>query len=255
MWSFRGWRRRRIMARHPVPDGQWRQAWERLPLLAGLTDQESRRLRELALLFIHEKSLEGAQGLELDDHRRLLIGLQACLPILNLSLDWYRGWVSVIVYPDAFVPVRHWTDEAGVEHTSREPLTGESWHQGPVVLAWPDVEEGGILDGHNLVIHEFAHKLDLLAEGANGHPPLHRDMAPAAWTRTFQAAFDQLRGELQQGHRSFLDPYGAENPAEFFAVVSERFFETPNQLEAHRPGLYAQLRAFYRQDPAARLDV
>jgi len=255
MWSFRRWRRERILRRHPIAEAQWDKAWRRLPLLGGLSEDERRRLRELTVLFLHEKSLEGARGVGLDEERRLLIGLQACLPILNLGLDWYRGWISVIVYPDDFVPIHDWVDEAGVEHTSRVPLAGESWHRGPVVLAWPDVEEGGILDGHNLIIHEFAHKLDILDEGANGHPPLHRDMDPKAWTDTFQHAFSALRHRLERGKPSLLDPYAAEEPAEFFAVVSEVFFETPNRLREDQPELYRQLRAFYRQDPAARIDA
>lgn len=253
--SFRNWRRRRLLARlrPEVPEAQWRDVWARLPLLKGLPLEAEKRLRDLALLFLHEKSLEGAAETVVDRERALVIALQACLPILNLGLEWYDGWVSVIVYPDEFMPEREWVDADGVVWVSRQPLSGEAWQRGPVVLSWSDVEAGTILDGYNVVLHEFAHKLDMVNGSANGHPPLHRGMSGAAWKRVFTAAYGDFTGRMERGLASGIDPYAAESPGEFFAVLSELFFERPRVLRGEYPEVYRLLAEFYRQDPIARL--
>lgn len=224
----------------------------RLPSLLGLSSAESVCLRELAVLFMHEKSFSGAGGLEVSEHMRLSIALQACLPILNLGLAWYRGWVSIIVYAHDFAPMHAYVDDAGVVHTDRSALSGEAWLSGPVVLAWPNIEQDAS-DGYNLVIHEFAHKLDMQNGVANGMPPLHRSMDVAAWTRGFSRAFDDFRSRVEADAAAIpIDPYAAEAPEEFFAVMSEVFFESPAVIAEHYPAVYQQLRDFYRQDPLAR---
>jgi Mlc titration factor MtfA (ptsG expression regulator) len=254
VWGFRNWRRKRIQQHNTLPEPAWRDAVASLPLLGGLSGDELDRLGELVTLFLLEKELVAAGGYALSDDMRLKIAAQACLPILNLGLDYYAGWVSVIVYPDEFVPEYEFMDEYGVVHQMREPMIGESWERGPVILSGVDAERSGELDGVNVVVHEFAHKLDMLNGAPDGFPPLHADMAPKCWTETFSAAFDDFCAKVERGMETVLDPYAAESPGEFFAVMSEAFFEIPLTLRHEYPEVYRQLAAFYRQDTAGRLN-
>ncbi len=250
----RWWRSRRLAReRQRYAAAEWAAAWESLPLLASLAPDQTARLSDLRLLFLRDKRLEPVQGLVLTDRMRLVIGLQACLPILELGLDWYRGWYALILYPGEFVPGHEYLDADGLVWIDDEVKAGEAWDQGPVILSWADVAAGQDRDGYNVVLHEMAHKLDLRDGAANGRPPLHAGMSGATWAREFSAAFDDLGRRVTGGEDTLFDPYGAESPAEFFAVASETFFETPAVLQEHYPGVYAQLRAFYRQDPLARL--
>lgn len=255
MSGLSGWWRRRVLTRaHArVAPGVWDELFDALPLLDGLDEGQAAELRDLALLFLRDKALEEAQGMRLDDHMRLAIALQASLPVLRLGLDWYRGWYAVIVYPDEFVPEREWIDEDGVVWVADEVRSGEAWEQGPVILSWADVEAGSVRDGFNVVVHELAHKLDMRDGGANGHPPLHAGMSDAGWAQVFSRAYEDMGRRVERGEDTPLDPYAAESPAEFFAVTSEAFFELPHLLAEEYPDVYGQLRAFYRQDPAARL--
>ena len=182
----------------------------------------------------------------------LVIAAQACLLVLNLDLDYYRDWVEVIVYPDEFIVDHEVTDEDGVVHRVRAPLSGEAWEQGPVILSWVDAEAADGGDGYNVVMHEFAHKIDMLNGAADGFPPLHAGMGREAWTGTFTEAFADLERRLDAREDTLIDEYAAEDPAEFFAVLSELFFERPDALRHEYPAVYAQLAAFYRQDPYAR---
>jgi Mlc titration factor MtfA (ptsG expression regulator) len=250
---FERFRRRRILSRAVLPEGAWRRVCADLPLLGVLSPAESGRLRDLAILFLHAKNVSSAAGLVLDEEMRLLIAAQACVPILNLGLDWYDGWEEVIVYPAEFVPLHEYTDEAGVVHASRYPLMGEAWPQGPVILSWEDACRSGAADGINVVIHEMAHKLDMRNGPADGFPPLHREMRVRDWTRAFTEAYEDFQEQVDAGAETAIDPYAAEHPAEFFAVLSEAFFEIPHVLRDCYPDVYAQLAAFYRQDPALRL--
>lgn len=235
-----------------LPDEAWRGAISGLSVLRGLSEDELERLRELAALFLNEKQMVAAGGFSLDDDTRIKIAAQACLPILNLGLDYYAGWVSVIVYPGEFVPEHEFMDEDGVVHVVRDAAMGESWEQGPVILSGADAVRCGEHDGVNVVIHELAHKLDMLNGAMNGFPPLHREMSAEQWAQTFTAAFADFCAKEERNMEMALDPYGAENPAEFFAVTSEAFFETPHILRQEYPEVYRQLAAFYRQYPAAR---
>lgn len=250
--SYKEWRRRRILKRLRIPEAAWREAFSHSSLLHGLSNDELVRLRELAILFLHRKSIEGAAGLSLTSAMRLTIALQACLPILNLGLDWYAGWTSVIVYPTGFIPDREYTDDAGVVHRGRHALSGESWLRGPVILSWEDVVPQEASLGYNLVIHEFAHKLDMLDGDANGLPPLHRGMSVKAWAEALSQAYADFREKVDRGEETTIDPYGAEDPGEFFAVLSELFFANPRAIKESHPAVYRQLSAFYRQDPAVR---
>lgn len=249
----RNWFDRRIVERSPIAPADWEAAFAALPLLDGLDAGERQRLRELVILFLHRKAFDGAHGLEVTRAMQLLIALQACLPILELGLDCYAGWETVIVYPSGFAPEHVFTDEYGVEHRTRDELSGEAWERGPVLLSWDDTEDAGQLDGYNLVIHEFAHKLDMQNGEANGFPPLHPDMDPAEWTRIFSQAFEDFGRRCERDEDLGIDEYASSDPAEFFAVLSESFFERPDILSRRYPAVYEQLRRYYRQDPLPRI--
>jgi hypothetical protein len=249
---FTEWRRARILRRARFDEKLWLGIFERYPFLQALSDTERTRLRASAALFLHDKSIHGAAGLEMRDEIRISIAAQACILILNLDPDYYRGWVEVIVYPDEFVATYEFVDEDGVAHLVHEPMSGESWLQGPVILSWADASGAGYV-GYNVVIHEFAHKLDMLNGDANGFPPLHADMSRDAWSRVFAAAYEDFCARLDRGEHSLIDPYAAESPAEFFAVTSESFFALPHAVQSTYPDVYRQLALFYRQDPASRL--
>ena len=246
------WRRERILSRSTLDERVWRAVTDRYSFMRALSGEERARLRERAVLFLHEKAIEGAAGLAVRDDMRLCIAAQACMLILNLDLDYYRGWVEVIVYPDEFVAEYDYVDEDGVAHHVREPMSGESWLEGPVILSWADAEQTGGDSGYNVVIHEFAHKLDMLNGDANGFPPLHPEMSRADWARVFGAAYDDFCRRVDARHDTRIDSYAAESPAEFFAVLSEAFFEIPQVVAGDFPDVYRQLAAFYRQDPGAR---
>lgn len=242
-------RRRRVLARHSIPEPLWQSVVADVPVLSRLDGAQLARLRDLALLFLHEKRIEPARGLAVTDTMRVRIAVLACLPVLELGLDLYEGFVSVIVYPGEFVVRnRQEVDAAGVVHTADDVLSGEAWDRGPLVLAWSEVDVSGRGTGYNVVAHEFAHKLDGLDGSINGVPPLHRGMRVADWTASFQQAYDELVARLDRGDDTWLDPYAAENPGEFFAVCSEMFFDVPDAFAREYPGLFEQMAAYFRLD-------
>jgi Mlc titration factor MtfA (ptsG expression regulator) len=259
MALFKSWRRKRILERARIDDVLWHRVITSLPFLAGMQESELARLRELSLLFLHEKEMHGAGGLGLTDEIRLAIAVQAVLPVLNLGLDLYSGWVGIVVYPSEFRVRREEADEDGVVHEYDDDLSGEAWPGGPVLLSWEDVTlgaatpEGGGEAGYNVVIHEFAHKIDMLKGEADGYPMPHVGMNAIAWRSTLESAYARFVGMVDREQQTLLDPYAAEHPAEFFAVASEAFFTDPHALLEEFPRLYEQLKLFYRQDPAQRL--
>ena len=234
-----------------VPPEQWQRVEARLPFLAYLPPDERPQLRQMALEFLAEKEVHGAEGLVITDDMLLSIALQACLPVLHIGLDAYAGWVGIVVYPGDFVIPRSVVDEDGVVHEYDDEVLGEAWDGGPVILSWLDDAEA--LDGINVVIHEFAHKLDMGNGEVDGFPALPADMSAAAWAAAFQPAYDDFCQRVDDGEETALDPYGADHPSEFFAVMSEAFFETPGLLQQEYPAVYAQLARYFRQDPAHRL--
>ena len=234
-----------------IAPAQWARVEAGLPFLGYLAAADRSRLREMALKFIAHKEWSGAQGLTLTQDIQLSIALQACLPVLNLGLDSYRGWVGVIVYPGDFVIQRRLMSEDGVVHEFDDNVAGEAWEGGPVLVSWFDKAEDA--DGMNVVIHEFAHKLDMLNGPPDGLPPLHEGMNRQAWIDAFEPAYLDFCNRVDAGEDTMIDPYAAEHPAEYFAVTSEVFFEVPALLHAEYPAVYEQLRQFYRQDPATGL--
>lgn len=246
MWSWL----RKSRTRTAIPDRLWRATLDRIPCLRTLTMADQARLRTLSEKFLDEKIFEGAAGLVVTDRMRVEIAAQACLLTLNLDRDYYRGWRTVILYPGDFRVAKEHMDEAGVVHEWTEDLAGESWEGGPVILSWATHRAGD--SDINIVLHEFAHKLDMLDGVANGCPPLPREISPQRWARDFEAAYDQLCVALDRGEQTAIDEYAAESPAEFFAVMTEQFFLQPNVVWNEFPAVYSHLRDFYHQDPLAR---
>ncbi len=181
---------------------------------------------------------------------KVLIAAQACLLILNLSFDYYNGWKQIIIYPGAFKVNHEYIDNAGVLHKTDRVLSGEAWSRGPIVLSWEDVYQDvqSQSSGHNVVLHEFAHKLDMLSGSANGMPPLHVSMAREQWTEILSTAYQQLNQQLYREGRSNINSYAATDPAEFFSVITEYFFTAPDILERECPEVFQQFQDFYRQD-------
>ncbi len=226
---------------------------DEVTIFIGLNAVERAHLRELTILFLRRKHINGAHGLVITKEMAILLAAQACLPILKLGLQYYKDWSEVMIYPGAFRIRRKLTDVMGVVSNQDQILSGESWSRGPVILSWDDVanDQNPFRSGHNVVIHEFAHKLDMLNGNANGMPPLHSNMLREVWTTAFSDAFVKLQQQLAHHHPS-LNPYGATAPAEFFAVASESFFSDPQTLHHQFPQVYEQLALFYLQDPIKR---
>lgn len=247
---WRNWRQQRAADQLEITETQWQDAEYALPFLDRLTDDERQRLRTLARAFIAAKEWSAAPGLQLTAAIQLSIALQACLPILNLGLDWYRGWVGIVVYPGDFVIPRQIVDESGVVHEYDDPVLGEAWEGGPVLLSWfSNLDEIGDV---SIVIHEFAHKLDMSNGAVDGMPALHENMRSEDWIAAFQPAYADFCRRVDAGEETEIDPYAAEHPSEFFAVASEVFFEAPDLLHDEYPTVYEQLCIFYRQNPLNR---
>jgi Mlc titration factor MtfA (ptsG expression regulator) len=252
-WLFRPRRHatRRALLAAPFPEA-WRAVLDRLPFYRSLDERGQQRIRDDLRVLIAEKNWEGCGGLELTDEIKVTIAAQACLLLLDIEHDYYDDVTSILVYPSAYRTMPH-TDASGVVRTGQANL-GEAWHGGPVILAW-DAARGGALDprdGHNLVLHEFAHKLDMLDGLADGTPPIAPRGAYAAWVRTMSSEYERLREAAADGRATLLDHYGATNPAEFFAVATECFFEQSLSMQQQHPALYAVLRDYYHQDPVTR---
>jgi len=250
----RAWTRY-VLHRHPIKHDSWEAVTGRLSLLQGLTAVEKAHLRELSTLFLHDKRIFGAQGFEVTEAMRIQVAATACLPILHMGIRLFSAWSDVVIYAEAFRVRRDEIDEMGIVHQQDQVLSGEAWSRGPVILSWYDIEQDtqrGHM-GHNVIIHEIAHKLDMLDGSANGIPPLHVAMPVPPWTETFSSAYALLNESLDQHQPVSVDPYAATNPAEFFAVFSEYFFCAPDILHTHFSDVYRQLQLYYRQDPLSRM--
>lgn len=247
------WRRQRRLRvqQQPFPQAWRRILRRRVPLVARLPAAQQLRLKQLMQVFLAEKPIIGCAGLAIDDEVRVTIAAQACLPLLGDARGFYPKLRQVLVYPGPFVVDRPAPGPAGVLQEQRQLLAGESWTQGQVLLSWQDVLEGAADpgDGRNVVIHEFAHQLDQVKGHANGAPPLRGRADYARWSAVMQQEFSALQARVAWGDAGLLGDYGATDPAEFFAVSSELFFEQPQALAAGHPALYAELAHFYRVDP------
>lgn len=251
MGWFADWRRKRVLRAHPLDDALWRRAVAPYAFISALDAADTQRLRDLVVLFLDEKQLHGAADFDISDTARVAIAAQACLPVLQLGLEWYEGWVGVIVYPGEFKVARTIVDDDGVVHEFDDELSGEAWPDGPVVLSWQDASLSE--PGYNVVIHEFAHKIHMLrGEDDAGFPRPHAGMDAERWDLAFDAAYARFAGAVERGITTRMDPYAAESPAEFFAVASETFFTDAAGLAEEFPALYRELCAFYRQDPLSR---
>lgn len=233
-----------------IPDDLWQRTLAALPFLAALDTADQQRLKTLSEAFLGEKEFTAAGGLVLSDEICVAIAAQGCLPILNLGLAAYRDWVGIVVYPDEFVVPREIHDEDGVVHEFDDVLSGEAWQGGPLLVSWHDVQMAG--EGYNVVIHEFAHKLDMLNGEADGMPALHSDLEAADWERVFATAYDDFCARVDHDEETIIDPYASSDPAEFFAVFSESFFELPDVVHHEYPAVYELLQRYYRQNPLIR---
>ena len=247
------WRDTRTLEKRAIPDALWRLTLARFPFLAYRSDADVARLRDMATLFLARKEFTGAHGLTVDDAMAVAIAAQACVPVLELGLDWYDGFIGIVVHADAVVAQREVVDEAGVVHHYEEELSGEAMQGGPVMLSWSDVDEAGASAevGYNVVIHEFAHVLDMRDGQADGVPPLADRNTREAWHRVLWAEYDAFSHRTAVRDDTLLDPYAAQAPEEFFAVSAEAFFVAPQDFLAEHAQMYALLRGFFRQDPAA----
>lgn len=242
--------RRQLLA-EPFPP-HWLPILQRLPFYAQLDERGQQRIRDDLRVLVAEKEWEGCGGLVLTDEIRVTIAAQASLLLLNIEHEYYEDVRSILVYPSAYRTMPR-QDRSGIVREGQANL-GEAHLRGPVVLSW-DSARGGALDakdGHNLVLHEFAHQLDMLDGLADGTPPMSDRGEFTAWVHTMTAEYRRLKESAANGRATVLDKYGATNPAEFFAVATECFFEKSRQLQQRHAELYAVLREYYNQDPAAR---
>jgi hypothetical protein len=208
------------------------------------------QLKKHIQVFVAEKQFIGCAGLMVTDEMRVTIAAQACLLILNRKTDYYPNLERILIYPGAFIVDKLESDGAGVLSEQRAILSGESWSDGQVILSWEDTcDDANVINGKNVVIHEFAHQLDQENGAANGAPILSRGQNYQYWSEIFGAEFSKLQEQAESEQSSLFDYYGATNPAEFFAVVSEVFFERPQEMAGMHSALYQQLTRFYRVDP------
>lgn len=278
---MRAWLRRYLRVLGPrswsirvLPDDLWLDTLGRFPFLPAASEADGVRLRRLVGAFLASKEFTGARGLVVTDEMAVTVAAQACLPLLHLAppdapeqaIAWYEDFVGIVLHPDEVLARREWADEHGIVHHWREALSGEAMEGGPVMLSWPDVAAAGetAAHGYNVVIHEFAHKLDQRDGTSDGCPPLpagflghaSRRQARTHWCRVLGEAFERfqdrvIRHERFGGEPTWLDPYGAEAPDEFFAVTCEAYFVNRPELARELPELLPLFDAFFHPAPEA----
>jgi len=256
MWRPIRDHRRKEAEQRPFPQA-WKDIIERdVPFCKHLHPDERLRLESLIKVFIREKNFEGCGGLIMTDEIKVTIAAQACLLLLNLHHDYFKRLVSILVYPDGFnLEQEEQGLASGTVSQTNMPVMGLSSSQGVVALSWPDTVQGAQnpSDGNNVVFHEFAHQLDQLDGAMDGAPVLDNRTMYREWAQILGSEFNQLQKDLERGRRSLISAYGATKPAEFFAVVTELFFEKPVRLQKEHPKLYEEFKQYYHQDPAARM--
>ena len=243
----------RAVERRAIPDDLWQLTLARYPFLALRDPADLAELRRLSSLFLDRKEFSGAHGLQVSDDMAVAIAAQACLPVLRLGLQAYDGFVGIVVHSDEVWVQREFVDDDGVVHEYDDVLVGEAMEGGPVMLSWRDVSEAGESAqwGYNVVVHEFAHVLDMGDGVADGIPPLATAEQRRRWQAVLIGDYEDFCTRVDAGEDTALDPYGAESPEEFFAVASEAFFVAPRAMRGEHPALYSLLAGYYRQDPAA----
>lgn len=246
-------RRSRERLKRAEPPAEWQTVVEtNLWQYAKLSDSDQEKLRGDALILASEKNWEGCGGLVLSEEMKLTIAAQIALQTLGFEEQYFDKVLSILVYPSAYRAREQSSLGGGVVLERDSTRLGEAWYRGPVILSWPDVEDGGRSPNHSrqVVIHEFAHQLDLLnSRVADGIPPMASSAQAKQWMATCEESFNRLVYDCQNGHRPLIDCYGATNRAEFFAVTSEAFFQAPHLLASHDPNLFEVLRTYYGQDP------
>ena len=254
--TLKKWRRRRL-DKLPFPATWLRILRERVPYYRLLSGDEQTQLQKLVRVFLSEKEFEGCGGLKMTDEIRVTIAAQACILLLNREHDYYAGLHSILVYPSSYQAPSKFVDPAGVVHEGDESRLGEAWLRGAIILSWDDVrrDSADFQDGHNVTFHEFAHQLDQQDGTFDGAPLLEKRSSYRSWARVLMKEYRALGDAAERGQETLLDQYGATNPAEFFAVITEAFFECPKALKEKHPELYDELRKFFHQDPLARLET
>jgi Mlc titration factor MtfA (ptsG expression regulator) len=244
------WRLRRAL-RQPLPAHAEAVLQRDIPVYRRMSPDLQRQLRQLVVQFLHQKKFVGCEGLEVTDEMAVTIAGQACLLLLNRHSKVYPALHTILVYPSEFVARRADVGPGGVITPGHQSMLGESWDDGRVVLSWDDVRRGAgdWTDGHNVVLHEFAHQLDSESGRANGAPYLGNPASYREWSEVLSRDFNTLRMRAMYRQDTVIDPYGATNPAEFFAVATETFFEKPYQMAEHHAELFAEFLKYYRVDP------
>lgn len=254
--TLRKWRRRRL-DKLSFPPAWLRILQKRVPYYGRLSPDEQIELQKLILVFLTEKKFEGCGGLNITDEIRVTIAAQACILLLNREHDYYSGLKSILVYPNSYLAPSEFVDEAGVVHEGDEGRLGEAWLRGAIILSWDEVRQDSrdFQDGRNVTFHEFAHQLDQQDGSFDGAPLLETASHYRSWARVLSKEYAALNEAAEHGHETLIDQYGATDPAEFFAVITEAFFEAPKALQEKHPELYEELRKFFHQDPLARLET
>jgi len=255
--AFLIWRMVRRRRRQALADREFPQKWvaileQNMPIYRALPEALREDLHGHIHLFLHDKSFEGFHGLEVTEEMRLTVAGHACLLLINRDNACYSNFSSVYLYPSTFVSTQT-TRDGVVERVGQQARLGESWHRGPIVLAWDSVLHGArdTKDGHNVVLHEFAHKLDDADGRVDGAPLLQQRSHYVTWARVMSREFKQLQKRADRRAKAVMDHYGATNPAEFFAVLTETFYEKPRQLKKKHPELYAAMQDCFQVDPLA----
>jgi MtfA peptidase len=250
---LRAQREQRIVQRRAISNELWLETLASLPFLARWSAADLEALRRLTSLFLDEKEFTGGGGLDVTDAMAVHIAVQACLPVLRLGLQPYRSFVGIVVHPDEVVAVREVMDDDGVVHNYDEVLSGEAMEGGPLMLSWTDVHAAGDSAdwAYNVVIHEFAHVIDMGDGEPDGVPPLPSAEQRQRWRGVIETEFEVFCRWSDEGRDTVLDPYGATEIGEFFAVAVEAFFVASGDMRDEHPALYALFAGYFQQDPAA----
>ena len=250
------WREASALRRHAIPESLWQLTLLRYPFLSRRSSKDLAALRRLSSLFLASKEFHGVADFQVSDEVVVAVAAQACLPVLHLGLDWYSGFVGIVMHADEVVAQREYVDDDGIVHHYEEELAGEAMEGGPLMLSWsalsPEQDPAAIAPEsvYNLVIHEFAHVIDMHDGYADGVPALPSAAARAQWLAVLEPEWQRFCSRVEAGHTTLIDPYGTVSLEEFFAVAVEAFFVAPAEMRAEQAALYRLLADFFRVDAA-----